>query len=165
MWRMHAHTRPRGARLGAGANGRVQPVESINAERFWSCADVGGEGDCWPWLTAASRPERGGQYGTYYELGRTLSAHRVAYRLHYGRWPERQIRHLCGRSLCVNPLHLAEGTQAENEQDKVIHGTVHYLSEQPDVIEAIASGCSSAELAKRFGVHPATARRWRQRAR
>ena len=34
-----------------------------------------------------------------------------------------QVRHLCGKKLCINPLHLKFGTPKENAADKKIHGT------------------------------------------
>jgi hypothetical protein len=34
-----------------------------------------------------------------------------------------ECRHLCGKKLCINPLHLQFGTHQENERDKVAHGT------------------------------------------
>ncbi|CAN0020314.1 unnamed protein product, partial [Pylaiella littoralis] len=33
------------------------------------------------------------------------------------------VRHLCGKSLCVNPDHLEIGTIIPNHQDKAMHGT------------------------------------------
>lgn len=158
---MHAHTLPRGARPGAGANAHTRPLDTVNAERFWSCVDVGGEDDCWLWLCGKSGQTTTGSYGTYYDLGRTLSAHRVAFYLHHGRWPEqgKQVRHLCGTNLCCNPLHLAEGTQADNERDKAIHGR-NRGNDHVQVVAAIERGLGTAELAELFDVHPGTARRW-----
>ena len=34
-----------------------------------------------------------------------------------------EVRHLCGKAICVNPHHLCWGTRAENERDKLLHGT------------------------------------------
>lgn len=50
--------------------------------------------------------------------------HRDEYRKHNGSIPEgMQVRHLCGNKLCINPNHLAIGTQSDNEQDKRKNGT------------------------------------------
>lgn len=37
--------------------------------------------------------------------------------------PDLQTAHTCGKSDCVNPSHLYDATQAQNEGDKIRHGT------------------------------------------
>lgn len=58
-------------------------------------------------------------------------AHRRAYFEAKGKIPKgKQVRHrICGNRLCINPHHLALGTQVENEQDKIIHGTARYYAQ------------------------------------
>jgi hypothetical protein len=91
--------------------------------RFLSYVDKQ-EGECWMW--------KGGKdikgYGVFFYKGKTNLAHRVSLRLHSNNKhfifdKEKQVRHLCGKTSCVNPDHLKEGTRAENNADKITHGT------------------------------------------
>ena len=73
-----------------------------------------------------------------------------------------QVRHLCNVTLCVNPEHLQLGTKAENEADKITHGTLprgsaHYkatITEEvvKEIKRAQAKGESTKEVAKRSNV-------------
>lgn len=72
-----------------------------------------------------------------------------------------QAAHNCGNRGCVNPRHLRWATPAENDSDKIIHGT-HSRGEQngfaklteADVIEIRrkAGSVSTKELSAKFGV-------------
>ncbi len=77
------------------------------------------------WWTGATRGILG-EYGRLQFQGRYMASHRLAYQLHMG-IPEIEkglhVRHLCGKTLCVEPTHLTLGTASENEIDKVRHGT------------------------------------------
>lgn len=66
---------------------------------------------CWIWQ--ASQNDQG--YGMFWLNGRHVRAHRVAYMLANGGLDESLvIDHLCSNTLCVNPKHLEQVTQAEN---------------------------------------------------
>lgn len=58
-------------------------------------------------------------YGTASWRGHPVLAHRLAYALLIGFWPERQqqIRHLCNNPPCCRLAHLEMGSAAENAAD------------------------------------------------
>lgn len=66
---------------------------------------------CWEW-----NGKRSQGYGVTAEYGKEIKAHRVAFKIRHGRYPE-YTRHTCNNPPCCNPDHLKEGTHAENMQD------------------------------------------------
>ncbi|RJQ04853.1 MAG: hypothetical protein C4551_10260 [Bacillota bacterium] len=86
------------------------------AERFWAKVEKG-EG-CWLW--------RGGLqdqgYGIFNFRGQSELAHRVAFFLIYGRWPEPCGLHSCDNPPCVRPEHIFEGTRCDNNKDRAQKG-------------------------------------------
>lgn len=125
--------------------------------RFWSRVDrSGGPNACHIWL--AGRSERG--YGTVTFRGKRFIAHRVAYFLTFGEWPEPFGLHDCDTPLCCNPAHVIPGTQAENMADKaakgrapsgdehwarrtperVLRGEDHWSKQTPDHMNRYATG-------------------------
>lgn len=101
-----------------------RPVE----ERFWAWVERRGPDECWPWLGALRKG-----YGSFKlgigqleaEVRKDVYAHRVAFRLTYGRWPDPQALHGCDNPVCCNadnPLHVHEGTPLGNMQEKMFRG-------------------------------------------
>lgn len=66
---------------------------------------------CWVWT--ASKTDQ--NYGLIWIDGKYVRAHRVSYMLYKGNLDDSLvIDHLCKNTLCVNPDHLEQITQAEN---------------------------------------------------
>jgi hypothetical protein len=98
-------------------------------ERFWRKVDRRSHGECWPWL----RCTQVGGYGWFAlrmgELERDktgpVAAHRVAFRLTHGYWPEPHGLHGCDNPPCCNvenPAHVHEGTQLQNMAERILRG-------------------------------------------
>lgn len=75
----------------------------------------------WPYSTASTG------YGDLRFDGRTETAHRVAFFITNGRWPQ-ECRHTCDNRPCFNPRHLLDGTRSDNMRDMVERGRHPRLS-------------------------------------
>ncbi len=65
-----------------------------------------------------------------YSRHKTVSAHRLSFRLHWGYWPE-VCHHVCYVKSCCNPAHLESVTTAENMQDASLKGKTGRGTKQP----------------------------------
>jgi hypothetical protein len=117
---------------------------------------------CWLWM--GTMFQHG--YGSFNYKKKHALAHRIAYFFYTGVMPTGIIRHTCDVKACVNPTHLIDGTQAENNADtrergrtnpargerngqaKLTNAQVLALRE-----EHKEKGTSSAEIAKRLGMN------------
>jgi hypothetical protein len=140
------------------------------AEKFRARVDSSGGPDaCWPW-TGSVAPNG---YGQTWLQGKWRRAHRVAFFLANGRWPEPCCCHACDVKLCCNPAHLFEGTHQDNSDDKVSKGRqsrgfTHTRGERCGMatltdqqvrdIRANYALCrvSQSDLARSYGVRPST---------
>lgn len=153
-WRRH------GDHLGGGiANGTVRDWIDQVALKY--------EGDdCLIWPFARDR--QGYANGGHTDH-RSRRAYRVICELAHGAppTPRHEAAHVCGRGMdgCVAPAHLAWKTHAENEADKVGHGTLlkgsdHTNSKLTEAevrdIRKLFGQMTHAQIAKRYGVSRST---------
>jgi len=131
------------------------PLEQV----FWARVPKLSPEECWIWQGAVTS----GGYGNIRNEYKSLSAHRVAYELHYGTIPpELVVRHKCDVKLCCNPFHLEIGSHKDNSEDMVRRGrsakgassgTAKIASS--DILEILRlynSGLTQKQLALRFGI-------------
>jgi len=126
-----------------------------------------GEVCCHLWTAAVD--SKG--YGQIKVDGKLALAHRVAWKLEYGRipdglidygWAPLCVLHKCDNPLCVNPDHLFLGTHAANmlnmvEKNRQARGEQHggHKLTEVDVrqIRRDCAGMTLREIAKKFGVY------------
>lgn len=101
---------------------RVNGIRNDDEARFWQFVDktegLGPSGECWEWT--GCKESRG--YGMIWMDGRMINAHRYAYFLANGHYPEPVGRHTCDNPSCVRFDHILEGTHKDNMQDKMKRG-------------------------------------------
>ena len=134
------------------------------ATRFWSHVRRDASG-CWLWTGAEAD---GTGYGVFNSGDGSIGAHVFAFELANPGVDRRGqvVRHTCDVKLCVNPKHLAIGTQRDNVADmdrrgrrvsNPRRGEAHVNSKltAESVIEArkaYAAGASIRSLARLYGV-------------
>lgn len=168
---MHAIPMPGGRILDL----RRVPSAAFSVEdRFWSRVDRRGDDECWPWLWGCG--DKG--YGKFFvkagELGLdrdgNQAAHRVAFFLIQGHWPDPFGLHGCDNPPCcnaVNPEHVHEGDASMNMREIFIrdrqgphrrsgetHCRAKFTNQQVRDIRAryAAGGVRFIEIAAEYGV-------------
>lgn len=150
--------------IGFSEGRKQRGTRYLGNPEFWSRVQVSGDDECWPWTGA----KQGHGYGVFRAPnGQRTTASRVAFMLTRGPLPARSVVcHTCDNPPCVNPLHLFEGSQADNVADmdrkgrgcrpgasvpgeangqaKLTEGEVREILSRPDA--------TPTQLAARFGV-------------
>lgn len=128
-------------------------------ERFWSRVKKGLTTDCWEWQGAVDNNTHYGQL-TYQQ--KHWLAHRLVWFWEFGRMPQGVVRHSCNNRICVNILHLSEGTHADNardmvEADRQAKGEKNARAKLTEaqvvsIISFVKHGADRVELAEKFSV-------------
>jgi len=121
-------------------------------KRFWNKVNKLGPDKCHEW-TASTNRNGYGQF-KWFDHGngkqKVIEAHRVAWFLEKGEWPN-YLCHTCDNSICVNTLHLYEGTHQSNMNDKYDHNRANHYTYYDDTLVVqmrveYANGVSSDKL-------------------
>ena len=112
-------------------------------------------------------------YGRFWASGKVRGAHRVAYAVAFGRFPDGQhVLHRCDNPSCVNPSHIFTGSHSDNMRDMYSKGrkptpfefiwaakrtkcgdkNPHAALSWSDVRQIRESSATNNQLAERFGV-------------
>jgi hypothetical protein len=124
------------SRIAEAGSHCVKCVQSALAEpldvRLWRRVDFDGPapshrpelGPCHLWTGPVNTgpPGTGGYGWIGLGDGTSTTVHRVAWNLHYGRWPDPCALHRCDVRRCVRWEHLFEGTRADNNADMTEKG-------------------------------------------
>jgi hypothetical protein len=127
-------------------------------KRFYAKFEMGDDNECWIWKGAKSLQG----YGLFWTGKKLVGAHRYMYRIQHNNLGDLHVLHQCDNKLCVNPLHLRAGTEAENQQDKVAKGRqargekIHTAKLTEAKVRTILrkhkNGQSALSLSKEYGV-------------
>ncbi len=98
-------------------NKRIVMKNMSISDRLWASCLKTNKKSCWNWWRKTVSKQG---YGRINVNGKSLSAHRLAWELTYGKIPiGLLVLHKCDNVKCINPNHLFIGTDQTNQQDKV----------------------------------------------
>lgn len=142
-----------------GPNSRTTVDERLAKLRERIKARIIVVGTCWEW-----QGKKHGGYGIMTVDGRSQRVHREAWKAWAGEIPRGYVVcHSCDNPSCCNPEHLFIGTQADNMKDMSNKGRGSSKvgpKERAAMARAALRGEPTAAIAARYGVTPATVRRW-----
>lgn len=124
--------------------------------RFLAKVRTGPYSQCWEWTGSHTVKDGEPWYGTFRgDDSVHIAAHRFAYQLWKGPLIDGLVvMHDCDNPLCVNPMHLSQGTQKQNIEDAGRRGRRRRVDDK--TIEAIRSdrngGMKLHEVAEKYGV-------------
>lgn len=132
-------------------------------QRFAAKVRTGAPDECHEWTGLRNKDG----YGKLKIDGKTVTAHRLAFRLANGHWPTPCCLHRCDNPPCCNATHLFEGTNADNTADRDAKGrqrggrgsaTRSAKLDECDVLDILFNqgDLSQAERARLYGVSEAT---------
>lgn len=142
-------------------------------QRFWEKVEPQ-ENGCWEWKSCTDRQGYGrfSLYGNSKEVQHAAHRWLMRYLLGEDFDNTRMVCHTCDNPPCVNPEHLFQGTNKENQIDCQQKGRGRYRSGTkgigvtPDDVRAIrrriAEGAGSKILAREFNVGRTTIRAIKQ---
>lgn len=139
-------------------------------QKFWSCVDIRGPHDCWPWKLAVSS-QGYGRFRHHKEPKLSIQAHVMALEIATGEAAPKGLLgcHSCDTPRCCNPAHIWMGTPAENVADMMRKGRNSYVTRvgesansaklKADDIKTIRSlpkSMANIEIGASFGVSHVT---------
>ncbi len=133
--------------------------------RFWPKVNKNGPtpahcvnlGPCWEWTGSIV-----GGYGHVRYGGKVVIAHRLAWFMETGKWPEPSCLHKCDNPACLRFSHLFEGNHKDNAQDASKKGRSAFgdrnfnckLNPQQvlEIRDLLGAGERHKDIAKKYGV-------------
>ncbi len=146
--RWQRHGDPEGGRLHAKHDMSLE-------ERLLLRRQITASG-CWEYTGSKDS----GGYGALKISGQNKKAHRIAYKVWVSDVPDDvDVLHHCDNPPCFNPEHLFLGNDEINVWDKMLKGRAAQKLTADEVVDIrwlLSQGAVAAEVARAYGVHPAT---------
>lgn len=106
---------------------KLSNFTGIHIKNFWKNVTLAKvRGGCWLWGGSVS----GHGYGVLSIKSNKQFVHRISFFIHNGFLPKKDMMvcHRCHNKLCVNPDHLYEGTNKQNQLDRSIKEQLETIS-------------------------------------